>query len=233
MHGRLADHVPEPPAEVAGSGVGPAGQVGHGERPVQALLRPGQQVGEGVVGGGLDGGGDELGLAAAPVGGHHEPPGDGVGDRGAVVEVDQVEAEVDGGGLARGRQHAAVVGVEHVGVDAGQGVARGEFGGVRPVGGGAAAVEEARGAEHEGSGAEGGDPGTGLVGRADGFDELRRGRLVDIGARGHDHGVGCGQVLQPVVGFHGEGADAHRPRPAEHDVVPARAASRGGLPKIS
>jgi hypothetical protein len=45
---------------------------------------------------------------------HHDLARDIGGDRGAVVAPDHVQAQVDTGGLARGGQYLAVVGVEHV-----------------------------------------------------------------------------------------------------------------------
>ncbi len=165
--------------------------------------------------------GHELGLPARTMRRHDQAAGHRVGDGRAVVEVDQVEAEVDGGGLAGGGQHAAVVRVEDVRVHDGLRMTGAELGGVRPVGGGPAAVQQARRSEDERTCAEGGDPGPRLVCRAYGLDQLRGRRLVDVRARGQDHGAGLGEPVQPVIRLDRERADPHRARAAEPDVVPA------------
>ena len=66
---------------------------------------------------------------------------------------------------ARG-QDVALVDVEHVGLDVDARVARGEVGGVAPVGRGAAAVEDAGGGERERAGADRGHARAALVGGA-------------------------------------------------------------------
>ena len=105
---------------------------------------------------------DELGLAAVAVRRHDAAPGDAVGDVGAVVAADDVQAQVDAGGGAGRGEHVAVVDEEHVGVDG------------RPRGSGAGsrsacvqcvvarpAVEQPGRGQHVGAGADGHDPRAG------------------------------------------------------------------------
>ena len=60
---------------------------------------------------------DELGLAARTVRGHHQAPGQPVRGGGAVVAMDEVQAEVERRCLSGRGQYLAVVDVEHVGSD--------------------------------------------------------------------------------------------------------------------
>ena len=151
--------------------------------------------------------GDELGLAAGPVRRHDQAAGDHVGDRRAVVAADQMQAQVHRGGLARRREHAAVVDVEHVRVDRHPGIARGQFLGVGPVRGRAPPVQQAGGGEHERARAQGDHPRARLVGRAHRVDQVGRRVLVDVGQGGDDHGVGVRQPVEPAVRLQQEPAD--------------------------
>ncbi len=107
-----------------------------------------------MVARGGEGGGDELGLAAVSVWWDDQAAGDLVGVGRAVVEADQVQAQVHGGGLARGGEDVAVVDVEDVRIDGGGRVAPGQFPGVGPVGGGAPAVEQSGRSQDEGARAQ-------------------------------------------------------------------------------
>jgi hypothetical protein len=107
-----------------------------------------------VVARGGEGGGDELSLAAVAVGWDDQASGDLVGVGRAVVEADQVQAQVHGGGLARGGEDIAVVDVQDVRVDGGRRVASGQFPRVGPVCGGAPAVEQSCRAQDEGTRAQ-------------------------------------------------------------------------------
>lgn len=71
--------------------------------------------------------------------------GDGEGHVPAQVLLDQGEGEVDAGGDTGGGGDLTVADVDGVGVDLDGRVGTGERGAVRPVGRGAAAVQEARG----------------------------------------------------------------------------------------
>ena len=77
-------------------------EVAHAQRFVQVSGQPveqrGQSSGLGPPG---NRGRDELALPPLPMGGQHEPAGDRVGDRGAVVAADDVKAEVEAGGAPR------------------------------------------------------------------------------------------------------------------------------------
>ncbi len=195
-------------AAVQGRGAdgGSGGQVGDGERLVEVVLGPGQQGCEGFVGQVGHGAFDELSLAAVAVGGEDEPAADGVGDLGAVVAADEVQAEVEGGGAAGGGEDVAVVDEEHVGFEVHGGEPGAEVLGPLPVGGGAAAVEDAGFGEGEGAAAEADEAGAAGVGAADGVEDGRAAGCVDVGPVGDDEGVGG--VGGGEVGDAGEGEEA-------------------------
>jgi hypothetical protein len=75
----------------------------------------------------------ELALPARPAEEHHEPAGDGHGDVGAVVVLDEGQRDVDSGGDAGGRPHVAIARPDRVGVDAHRGEALGQLATARPV----------------------------------------------------------------------------------------------------
>ena len=136
------------------------------QRLVQPLERPGAGRGQRsarVVGQRLL---DVLRLSALAVGRDDDPARDRGGQRGAVVAAQDVQAEIEARGDARARQDLALVDVEHAGLDAHGAVAGGEVGRVAPVGGRAAAVEDAGGGEREGAGADRDHARAALVGRA-------------------------------------------------------------------
>ncbi|KEF16086.1 hypothetical protein DF18_34350 [Streptomyces rimosus] len=194
----------EPPVERPGAERGPLRQVLDGQRPVQVRAGPGQDRGQPLVVGGGHGQVDELGLAAGPVGGYDHTAGELVGDVRAQVAPHQVEAEVEPRGEPGAGEHVAVVHVQHRVVDPYLRVALGELGGVHPVGGGAAPVEEPGLGECEGAGAQGHHAGTGVVGAAQRLGQPRRQRSAllhtGIGHRRDDDRVRAGQVVESVRG---------------------------------
>ncbi len=189
---------------------GGPGQSGDRERVRQVVQRPLHRAGDAVV---LlldrpDGGLDELGLAAVPVRRHNEAAGHAVGDLGAVVAPDQVQAEVDPGRAAGAGQHRSVVHVEHVRVDPDGRVALPQQFGVPPVGGGLLAVEQAGGGQGEGPGADRDDPGAALVRGAQRLDQGGGDHPAEgVRHAGDHHGVGGGEVVEAVFGGEGEAAD--------------------------
>jgi len=224
QRGRAGDRV-----EVAGQGahahVRPPRQLGHAERLVEPVEYPGQQLAQVVVARGGrrsgHGGGDELGLAAGAVRGHHEPPRQRVGHRRTVIDAHEVQAQVEAGRLARRGVDAAVLQVEHLRVDLDQWVPRGQQPGVQPVRGGPPTVQQPGGGQHERPGADGDDPRAALVGRAHRVDELGRLALVHVAAARHDHRVGGDERVQPVRRVGAEPAADPRPlRTADREVVP-------------
>jgi hypothetical protein len=101
------------------------------------------------------------------------------------------------------------------------GVGVGEAGGVPPVGGAAAAVQQTGRAEDEGAAADGEHPGAALGGRAQGVDQRRRVLVPDGGRRG-DHQVGLGEPLDAVRDVDAEarvGAQRARPVGGDREVV--------------
>lgn len=84
----------EVPAEVACAQVGPAGQILHGQRPVEPPGRPGEHVAQRLAVRLGNRRVDELSLPAGPVRRYDQPPGDRVGDLRAVIAPDQVQAQI-------------------------------------------------------------------------------------------------------------------------------------------
>ncbi len=178
---------------------GAAGQFGDRQGPVEVGAGPAEQFGQSLVLAVLGHRcGEVLGLAAVAVGGQHHVPGDVVGDGGAVLAPDQVQAEVEARGGARTGGDPAVVQVERLGFDGDARVAAGQQSGEAPVGGGAAAVEQAGGGEREGADAVGGDQGTAVVGRHQGVQDDGRGRGTEAGPGEGEHEVGGGEPVQAV-----------------------------------
>ena len=101
---------------------------------------------------------DVLRLPAEPVQRHDEPARDRRRDLHAVVERDEVQAQVDPGRRARGGVHALVREIEDVRIELDLRVPTGEPLGVHPVGGRAPAVQEPRRGEHECAGAHRDEP---------------------------------------------------------------------------
>ena len=135
-----------------------------------------------------------------------------VSGQGAGVGADDVQAQVDSGGHAGRGQHTAFVDVKHVRIHRHRWIVAGQRGGLLPVGGGAPAVEQARGSEHERARADGDHTGTTGRGRGQGrAHPLRwrdRARLA-----GHDDRVSVGQRVEALLDEQRGGAlDPHRPR---------------------
>ncbi len=68
---------------------------------------------------------------------------------------------------------------------------------MHPVGCRRAAVEQPGGGEREGAGADGGDPGTTVGGRAQSLEQRRRRVVLGVGAGGNDHRVRLDQLIEP------------------------------------
>lgn len=194
-------------ASVQGRGAdgGAGGEVGDGEGVVEVVLGPGQDGCEGFVGQVGHGAFDELSLAAVAVGGEDEPPRHRVGDFGAVVAADDVQAEVEGGGAACGGEDVAVVDEQHVRFEVHGRESGAEVVGPLPVRGGSAAVEDAGFGEGEGAAAEADEAGAAGVGAADGVEDGGSAGCVDVGAVGDDEGVGG--VGGAEIGDAGEGEE--------------------------
>ncbi len=218
-------------AEAAGEG-----PYGHGlllghvpqlDRFVQAAQGPGTCRGRGRLLGVGDRAVDVLGLAAVPVRRYDGAAGHVVGDRRAVVAAHHVQAQVDPGGHTGRGQHVAVVDEQDVRVDLDRREQPLEAFGVRPVRGGRAAGEEARGGEHVHAGADGGEASAGAdVGERGGQFVGEHALLEDRAEfvrRRDDHGVGGGEGLRAVGHVDGEvGVRADRAGwsdRAGHDLV--------------
>ncbi|MNT16067.1 hypothetical protein D3C71_1375850 [compost metagenome] len=113
-----------------------------------------------------------------------------------------MQHHVHAGGRTGGGDDAALVDVQrvlahpHVGELAGEGV------GESPVGGGAAAVEQAGPRQHEGTRTDRGDACAALVGAGERIQQWLRWALGRITPAGHHDGVGVVQRLQSVRQLH-------------------------------
>ena len=125
------------------------------------------------------------------------------GHLGAEFNADQVQAGIDPCGRAGTRDDPAVFDVEDVFIHQRSRVPAGQFLGVVPVRGAAAAVEQARPGQGEGPGTNGHHPGTAGVGGPqrlqDGFGNV----LVAAEGR-HHHQVGVRSRFQPEADVHGQ-----------------------------
>src|SRR5581483_998075 len=113
----------------------------------------------------------------------------GVGDCGAIVAADDVQAQVDSGGKPGGCQNGAVLDIEDVGTYIDLRVPVAQFGGVQPVRRRGTAVQESGLSQYERPGADGGDALAVRGGMADRFQHQGIGAVTCPGPR-DDHGVG-------------------------------------------
>lgn len=164
--------------------------------------------------------GDELRLPAVARGRHDSDAGGVGGDRGAVVEADEVEAEVEPGRRAGARQQLAVVDVEDVRVDRDRRVPPGQLLGPEPVGRRPQPVEQPRLGEREGADADRGDPRPPPCRRSQRREHRRRRRRERILDPGHDDRVRLRERVEPM-----RRADREQPSAGE-DTRPRRADER-------
>ncbi len=176
------------------------GQLLDGDLLVEVALHPRQHVADRVALGVRQRALDVLGLAAVTVRRHHHPPGDLVGDLGALLLAHQVKAGVDPRGRAGGGDHRVLVDVEHVRLHDRPGVLPGEVPRVLPVHGAAAVVQQPGSGQHEGAGADAEHPGAAGDPAPQGVQQLRReltGRVAVPGR--HRDQIGRLQPLQAVL----------------------------------
>ena len=143
---------------------------------------------------------DVLALAAVALRRHHHPAGDLVGDRGAELAADVVQARVDAGRGAGAGDHPVVLDEEHVRVDVARGKRRLSSSVCTPVRGAGASVQQAGLAEQEGARADREHPGAARVRPAEDVEHRLGGRLRLVVGRG-DHQVGALGSRQPVAGW--------------------------------
>ena len=177
------------------------------------------QVIEQLVDPGIPGGGgyrllDELGLATLPVGRHHQPPGQLVGNLAAVMLANQIEAAVQAGGGASRGDEPVVVDVEGIGIEPHPGEALDELLFKFPMGGGTAPVQQAGVGQHIGAETEPHDLGSPDPGGNQGIEQGLGGALGRIAPEGDDDDIRLQQTLQAIVGLH------------------AKALGGGGLPRV-
>ncbi|GAA3037694.1 hypothetical protein GCM10020000_14600 [Streptomyces olivoverticillatus] len=149
--------------------------------------------------------GAELPLVAGAAQEHHQAPGDGERGLAAEVLLHQGEREVDARGDPGRGGDPAVPHEDGFGVHPQRGIPLGEGLAVRPVGGDAAAVEQAGRGEREGAGAHGDQPpGAGPLfaqpGREPGIG------LAGAVAAGHQEDVGRRAVRERRVGHQAQAA---------------------------
>ncbi len=169
--------------------VGVGGEAAHRQRLVQALECPGARRRQRAARLRGDRPVDVLGLAAVAMRRDDDAAGDPVGQRGAVVAAQDVQAEIDPRGDARRGEDVALVDVEHPRLDADARMAGGEIGRVAPVGRRAATVEHARRGEREGAGADRDHARAARVGGAQRVEHARVGRAQMRRETRDEHGV--------------------------------------------
>ncbi len=147
-------------------------------------------------------------------------------EREAEILLDQGEGEIDAGADPRRGPDRAVSRVDAIADHLDAGIASLQRGGVAPMGGGDAPVEQTRGGEDEGAGADAGD--TARARRAGGGDGRELGRLAHAAA---DHEEGIEAALAAIVvdclGRHRQSRRAHDAAAvARHDMQPIGLAGR-------
>ena len=171
---------------------------------------------------------DELRLTAVALRRHHHAPRDRVGHLGAELLTQQVQARVQPGGRAGARDDAAVLHVEHVGVDVDRGVHLGHRVRVHPVRRRAAPVQHAGGGEDERPAADAQQPCSAGGRVPDDVEHARVGASPPLArSRRDDHEVGLvgeGQVVVDVereaeLGLHDPGIRGHDAEVEVRDAV--------------
>ena len=164
-----------------------AGQILHAQSLAQMRLRPLQERREPSSRPAVDGVLDVLRLTAVAVRRHDQPAGHAVGDFGAIIAPDDVQAKVYARGAARRSQNAAFIHVQNAGVDANLRKPGSQLFRIAPVGGGALAIEQPSGRKNEGSGTNGDQTCAASVRRTQCFKERFRRRFAgSLPARNND-----------------------------------------------
>lgn len=123
----------------------------------------------------------------------HQPPGDAIGDLGAMVTTDQMQAAIDRGGRTRRGQDIAVVDIERVPIQPDPRIGSLEFIGPGPMRRRGAAIEQAGARQDESPEAQSDDSRSARMGCAQGIEQ-DVGWLIDWIAPGrNDHGIGLRQ----------------------------------------
>ncbi len=210
---RLPGLEAEAAAELARAEVGRLGQLVDRQRPPQVALGISERLLDAVRFRLQLEQGRELRLAAAAAVVDHHVARDVLRRVLAQVFLHHRQAQVDAGGHAGRGPHAAVVDVDAVFLDARLWTGALQVARQGPVGGRAAAVDQAGLGQDEGAGADAGGAARGRAGFA---QEVQEGRARLEADRGHDAGHDQGVVVAPVESF-GEHADAGRA--GEHPAV--------------
>mmetsp|Transcript_18208 Transcript_18208/g.43635 ORF Transcript_18208/g.43635 Transcript_18208/m.43635 type:complete len:464 (-) Transcript_18208:974-2365(-) len=169
---------------------------------------------------------DELGLAAAAMGWHHQAARHAVGGFHAEVLTHQMQHQIDARRAAGRREHAVRLDIEHAGIDLDGRVALAQPVGVAPVRGRTAAVEQAGGGQHKGARADRRQARAALPGLPEPAGEGVGHRHIGALPAGHHDEVGLLQQPgvaraghgQPALGAQRAGVDGHA-----GEAVPARA----------
>jgi hypothetical protein len=144
------------------------------------------------------------------VGGEDQPAADRVGDLGAEVPADHVQAQVEGGRAASRGEDVAVVDEEHVRFELDRREPGPEVVSPLPVRGGPAPVQDTGLGQGERAAAEAHQPRAAGPGAPDRREDGRAPGHVDVRAVGHDQGVRPVGRLQPGDAGEREEAVAHQ-----------------------
>jgi hypothetical protein len=214
------------PCELTRREMHPAGEVLDADPFVQPSQRPLHRSRHRVVGRGQRNGKiDELRLPAVALGGHDHAPGYAVGHHPAVILAHQVQAQVDPRGRAGRGEDVVAVHIEHVRRHLHARKPARQERCVAPVGGGAAAVQQAGGGEHEGARADGHQPCSARVGAAQRLRHPPRRVAMNIGRARDDDRVRSLELLEAVI---------YRQAEAAHGGQQSRSlgAHREGVPMV-
>ncbi len=163
--------------------------------------------------------GGKLRLAAQPAVVDHHGPGDRPAHLCAEILLDQSQRQIDAGGDPGGGPDAAVADVDLVGVDTPAGRAALQLGGVGPVGGRAAPVQQPGLGQQEGRGADARDPPGAPSQAVDRLQHVVWDR--QLAALAPDHHQGVQRRFAYGVGGHGEpGGAGHHPAAGADDLHP-------------
>ena len=117
---------------------------------------------------------------------HDEAPRYKIRDMRAVIPTNDVQAKVDSGGAAGGGQQVAFVHVQNVGIDNDSWIPATEQGGVPPMRGRAASVEQPSRRQHEHAGTNRDKSGTAAVSCPECLDQIGGRRLFRAAPSGYD-----------------------------------------------
>ncbi|OWK24388.1 hypothetical protein AJ87_21995 [Rhizobium yanglingense] len=179
---------------------------------------------------------DELRLPAFAMRRKHQTARHTVCGFCAKITAHDVQAEINAGRTARGRQDTALVHVENVRIEGDLRIARCERRDIAPMRRGTPAAQKTGSGKHGNAGAERHDTGTALMSLTQRINQRLRHRRIDRPPARHDDEIGFGQNLQAPIDRNAQSArSTERPRfdAADRIMIPALAHFRTWKTKTS